>query len=192
VLRALEVGNKPYELGCEIKEELPQRLDRDGVRYQPEDLSLALVNLEDSGCLVRFQRQMQPQRITGNGSKYYDDIDRLAADIAGVIKAHDEEFGSEDQVRGWLDETGIAYDDRAFVMALRQLEELGRVRGPGRTTGVMICRCRVSGFRQGFTRCMEERELPRRNRPSEFTNLDGRGCNDRGAPTRPAPPSFVA
>jgi hypothetical protein len=130
VLRALEVGNKPYELGCEIKEELPQRLDRDGVRYQPEDLSLALVKLEDSGCLVRFQRQMQPQRITGNGSKYYDDIDRLAADIAGVIKAHDEEFGSEDQVRGWLDETGIAYDERTFTMALRQLEELGRVRRP--------------------------------------------------------------
>jgi hypothetical protein len=64
VLRALEVGNKPYELGCEIKEELPQRLRRDGVQYQSEDLSLALVKLEDSGCLVRFQRQMQPLRVS--------------------------------------------------------------------------------------------------------------------------------
>jgi hypothetical protein len=130
VLRALEVGNRPYELGCEIREELPQRLDRDGVRYQPEDLSLALVKLEDSGCLIRFQRQMQPQRITANGSKYYDDIDRLAADIAGVLKAHAEEFDSEDQIRSWLDHAGIEYDDRPFVMALRQLEESGRVRRP--------------------------------------------------------------
>jgi hypothetical protein len=43
---------------------------------------------------------MQPQRITGNGSKYYDDIDRLAADIAALIKEHDEEFESEDQLPG--------------------------------------------------------------------------------------------
>jgi hypothetical protein len=63
---------------------LPQRLERDGVRCQPEDLSLALVKLEDSGCIVRFQRQMQPLRITGNGSKYYDDIDRLAADVSAA------------------------------------------------------------------------------------------------------------
>jgi hypothetical protein len=130
VLRALEVGNKPYELGCEIKEELPQRLDRDGVQYQPEDLSLALVKLEDSGCIIRFQRQVQPQRVTGNGSKYYDDIDQLAADIAGLIKEHDEEFESEDQLSGWLDHAGIGYDERPFVMALRQLEEIGRVRRP--------------------------------------------------------------
>jgi hypothetical protein len=57
---------------------------RDGVQYQPEDLSLALAKLEDSGCIVRFQRQMQPPRITGNGSKYYDDIDRLAADVSAA------------------------------------------------------------------------------------------------------------
>jgi hypothetical protein len=88
-----------------------------------------LVKLEESGCIIRFQRQMQPPRIAGNGSKYYDDIDRLAADVAGVIKAHDEEFDSQDQVRGWLGETGIAYE-RTFTMALRQLEELGRVRRP--------------------------------------------------------------
>jgi hypothetical protein len=130
VLRALEVGNKPYELGCEIKEELPQRLRRDGVQYQSEDLSLALVKLEDSGCLVRFQRQMQPQRITGNGSKYYDDIDRLAADIGALIKEHDEEFSSEQELQSWLAAVGIEHDVRAFVMALRQLEELGRVRRP--------------------------------------------------------------
>jgi hypothetical protein len=43
---------------------LPQRLRRDGVQYQSEDLSLALVKLEDSGCLVRFQRQMQPLRVS--------------------------------------------------------------------------------------------------------------------------------
>jgi hypothetical protein len=73
---------------------------------------------------------MQPQRITGNGSKYYDDIDRLAADIAALIKEHDEEFESEDQLQGWLDEAGIEYDDRPFVMALRQLEEIGRLRRP--------------------------------------------------------------
>jgi hypothetical protein len=130
VLRALEVGNKPYQLGCEISEELPERLERDGVEYRAEDLAAALIKLEDSGCIVRFQQQMQPTRVTGNGSKHYDDIDRLAADIAALIKEHDEEFESEQELRSWLDHAGIEYDDRPFVMALRQLEEIGRVRRP--------------------------------------------------------------
>jgi hypothetical protein len=109
---------------------LPQRLERDGVRCQPEDLSLALVKLEDSGCIVRFQRQMRPLHVTGNGSKYYDDVDRLAADIAALIKEHDEEFSSEQELQSWVDAAGIEHDDRSFVMAVHQLEELGRVRRP--------------------------------------------------------------
>jgi hypothetical protein len=130
VLRALEVGNKPYQLGCEIKVELPQRLDRDGVEYRPEDLPLALIKLEDSGCVVRGQGQLQPLRVVSLGLRYFDAIDQLAADIAGLIKEHDEEFGSEQELLSWLDGAGIEYDDRSFIFALHQLEELGRVKRP--------------------------------------------------------------
>jgi hypothetical protein len=130
VLHALEVGNKPYQLGCEVREELAERLGRDGVEYRPEDLPLALIKLEDSGCIVRFQRQLQPVRVTIEGSKCYDDVDRLAAEIAGLITAHDESFGSEQEVQSWLDEAGITYDEKSFNMALRQLEQLGRVKRP--------------------------------------------------------------
>jgi len=125
-----EDGNKPYQLGCEIREELPERLNRDGVEYRAEDLSVALVRLGDSGCIVRFQRQGQPLRVNGNASKNYDDIDRLAPDIAALIKEQDAEFGSEREIQSWLDEAGIEYEDRAFSMALRQLEDTGRVMRP--------------------------------------------------------------
>jgi repressor of nif and glnA expression len=55
----------------------------------------------------------------------HDDIDRLAADIAVLIKEQDEEFGSEREIQSWLDEAGIEYEDRALSMALRQLEDTG-------------------------------------------------------------------
>jgi repressor of nif and glnA expression len=64
-------------------------------------------------------------RVNGNASKNYDDIDRLAADIAVLIKEQDEEFGSEREIQSWLDEAGIEYEDRALSMALRQLEDTG-------------------------------------------------------------------
>jgi hypothetical protein len=38
-----------------------------------------------------------------------------------LIKEHNEEFESEEQLRGWLDEAGIEYDERSFI---------GRVRRP--------------------------------------------------------------
>jgi hypothetical protein len=85
---------------------------------------------------------MQPQRITGNGSKYYDDIDRLAADIAALIKKHDEEFDSEDQIQGCSWRSLAAYA------------------GHAKTTGMRMHPCRVSGFRHGFTRCMDEQNMP--------------------------------
>ena len=37
---------------------------------------------------------------------------------------------TEDQLRSWLDEDWIGYDLRSLTVALRQLEELGRIVRP--------------------------------------------------------------
>jgi hypothetical protein len=89
-----------------------------------------LVKLEDAGCISRVQKQLGPSYVVANGMAVFDSIDALCADIAAVIKQHNDEFESEDQMRSWLDEGGIAYDERTLDMALGQLEGVGRLKRP--------------------------------------------------------------
>ena len=57
-------------------------------------------------------------------------VDVLAMNICGTVKRHGEQFAYDDQLRSWLDEDGIGYDLRSLAVALRQLEELGRIVRP--------------------------------------------------------------
>jgi hypothetical protein len=94
VLKSLVAGNGRSN-HCEVKTELPERLAADNVKYDPAQLQLALVRLEDSGCIQRVQRQpysSHPQYIVLNGMSRYDDIDRLAADVAAAIRSRGDEF----------------------------------------------------------------------------------------------------
>ena len=132
VLRALEAGNGRSNR-CEVTDELPQRLRQDGAVYRAEDLPLALTRLEDSACIIRVHKQpftSYPQFIVANGMAVFDAIDALAADIAAVMKAHDDEFEHEDQLRTWLDEAGIVCDSPSLARAIGQLESAGRLKRP--------------------------------------------------------------
>ena len=64
VLRVLQAGNGRSNR-CEVADELTQRLITDGVVYTPEQLSAALIRLEDCGLLQRVQRTRYP-------SSWYD------------------------------------------------------------------------------------------------------------------------
>jgi hypothetical protein len=129
LLGALRAGNG-RSARCEITKELPDRLREDGAQFRPQDLSLALVKLEDAGCVSRVQTQLGPSYVVANGMAVFDSIDVLCADIAAVIKQHNDEFENEEQLQGWLTGAGIAWDEHSLVLALGQLESMGRVKRP--------------------------------------------------------------
>jgi hypothetical protein len=132
VLKVLVAGNGRSNR-CEVNQELPQRLATDNVNYDPAQLQLALVRLEDSGCIQRVQRQpysSYPQYIVLNGMSRYDDIDRLAADVAAAVRSRGDEFEDERQLCSWLEEDQVQYDERSLIAAIRQLENLGRIKRP--------------------------------------------------------------
>ena len=64
------------------------------------------------------------------GVRALDDIDVLAADVCSAVRRRGEQFDDEDRLRSWLEEDGIGYDLRSLAVALRQLEELGRITRP--------------------------------------------------------------
>ena len=65
-----------------------------------------------------------------NGLKVFDAVDVLAADIAAVIKQHRDEFESEDELRSWLDQDHVEYDERTLPLALGQLEFAAHLKRP--------------------------------------------------------------
>jgi hypothetical protein len=132
VLRSLQAGNGRL-IRCEVKDELPQRLQEDGVQYRAEDLQLALVRLEDAGCITRVQRQpytVYPQFVVRSGLRRYNGFDALAADIAAVVKQRGEEFESQEQLRQFLDEDQVQYELHSLVVAVCHLESIGRLKRP--------------------------------------------------------------
>jgi hypothetical protein len=117
VIQALRAGNG-RSARCEIKEEVPERLHQDGVKFNAEDLSPALTRLEDSAVITRVQKH-GVQFIVLNGLKQFDAVDQLAADIAAVIKQHRDEFESEDELRSWLDQDHVEYDAGTLAASSR-------------------------------------------------------------------------
>jgi hypothetical protein len=113
------------------RDELPERLEQDGVTFDPDELDEVLSRLWDVGQIVLAQRNTgYPLFIVVKGVRALDDIDVLAADVCSAVKRRGEQFDDEDQLRSWLDEDGIGYDLRSLAVALRQLEELGRITRP--------------------------------------------------------------
>jgi len=83
-------------------EELSERLTESGVPHTADDLAEALSRLEDSGHLMRAQRQpysVYPQHLVRKSIRPYDKYDVLAADVCAVLKSRDERFESEDQLQ---------------------------------------------------------------------------------------------
>jgi hypothetical protein len=66
--------------------------------------------------------------IVAKEKRVLDAVDELAADICSTLKRRGEQFENDDQLRSWLDEDRVRYDPQSFAVALRQLEELGRIR----------------------------------------------------------------
>ena len=91
---------------------------------------MALVKLEDAGCVFRVQKQLGPSYVVTNGIAVFDSIDVLCAGIAAVIKQHNDEFESDEQLIVWLTDAGIEWDEHSLVLPLGQLESLGRVKRP--------------------------------------------------------------
>jgi hypothetical protein len=114
-----------------VKTELPERLAADNVKYDPAQLQLALIRLEDVGLIHRVQRQpygSYPQFIVSSGLGRYDGIDVLAADMAAAIQSRSDEFENEPQHSSWLDQGEIPYTEQTFSAALAQLEQIGRIK----------------------------------------------------------------
>jgi hypothetical protein len=114
-------------------EELSERLTGSGVSHSAGDLAQALSRLEDSGHLMRAQRQpysVHPQHLVRKSIRPYDKYDVLAAAVCAVLKRRDERFDSEDQLQGWLDEDEVDWNQDDLATALDHLERIGRLRRP--------------------------------------------------------------
>jgi hypothetical protein len=114
-------------------EELSERLTESGVSQTADDLAQALSRLEDSGHLMRAQRQpysVHPQHLVRKSIRPYDKYDVLAADVCAVLKRRDERFDSEDQLQSWLDEDKVDWSPDDLATALDHLERIGRLRRP--------------------------------------------------------------
>ena len=82
------------------------------------------------GCQAGPAKHRIPAVHRGQSVRALDDFDVLAADVCSAVKRRGEQFDDEDQLRSWLDEDGIGYDPQSLAVALRQLEELGRIVRP--------------------------------------------------------------
>jgi hypothetical protein len=117
--------------------ELAERLAGDGVTFNPDCLDDVLTRLWEVGHILLAQRsQGHPVFIVAREDHPFDDVDALAADICLTLKRRDEQFDDEDQLSSYLDEDGIAYTSESLAVALRQLEELGRIRRPVQEFGL--------------------------------------------------------
>jgi hypothetical protein len=131
VIRALQPGNGRSNR-CQLSE-LSERLESDGVTCTPEDLAATITRLADCGQLIRVQRQPHqayPQYLIHTGDHSYDEVDALAADVSAVLKSHDEQFESEEELCLWLDEAGIEFTSDRPTAALQQLERIGQLGRP--------------------------------------------------------------
>jgi hypothetical protein len=131
-LRVMEIGHAKSGNRWTI-EELSERLAESGVSHTQYDLAQALSRLDDSGHLVRSQRQpysVYPQHLVRKSIRPYDKYDVLAADLCAVLKRRDERFESEDQLQGWLDEDKVDWNPDDLATALDHLERIGRLRRP--------------------------------------------------------------
>ena len=58
-------------------------------------------------------------------------LDRLWPSISAVRRGRDElGYTSDDELKGWLTDAGIEFDEAQFNLAVGQLERLGRARLP--------------------------------------------------------------
>jgi hypothetical protein len=132
VLQVMEVGHALSGNRWTV-EELSERLTGSGVSHTADDLAQALSRLEDSGHLMRAQRQpysVHPQHLVRKSIRPYDKYDVLAAAVCAVLKRRDERFDSEDQLQGWLDEDKVDWNRDDLATALDHLERIGRLRRP--------------------------------------------------------------
>lgn len=132
VLQVMEVGDARSGNRWTV-EELTERLTESGVPHTADDLAQALSRLEDSGHLMRAQRQpysVHPQHLVRKSIRPYDKYDVLAADLCAVLQRRDERFESEDQLRSWLDEDKVDWTPDDLATALDHLERIGRLRRP--------------------------------------------------------------
>jgi hypothetical protein len=123
VLRAVE---RPPR--CQ-RDELPGRLQQEGVTFDPDELGDVLARLEDVGQLIRAQRNTgYPLYLVSNSPRPFDDVDALAADVCLALKRRGDRFDNDAQLTSWLDEDQVQWTEQSLAVALRQLEGLGRVR----------------------------------------------------------------
>jgi hypothetical protein len=102
-----------------------------------------------------------PQYIVLNGMSRYDDIDRLAADVAAAIRSRGDEFEDERQLCSWLEEDQVQYDERSLIAAIRQLENLGRIsitaaQGTGNPTVALV----LIGVANAIRSCVNKLDQP--------------------------------
>ena len=70
-------------------------------------------------------------RYVSSGRHSFDETDDLAASISAVLRGRDElGYTSDDELKGWLTDAGIEFDEAQFNLAVGQLERLGRARLP--------------------------------------------------------------
>jgi hypothetical protein len=130
VLQVMEVGHARSGNRWTVKE-LSERLTESGVSQTADDLGQALSRLEDSGHLMRAQRQpysVHAQHLVRKTIRPYDKYDVLAPDVCAVLKRRDERFDSEDQLQSWLDEDKVEWNPDDLATALDHLERIGRLR----------------------------------------------------------------
>jgi len=60
----------------------------------------------------------------------FDEVDLLVSEMCRVLRDHDEGFSDEDQLRGWLADAGVTFDDRQFEQAIGIMMHLGRLQVP--------------------------------------------------------------
>ena len=113
VIRLLEPGNGRSHR-CRA-DELPERLASDAVNSTADELAATITRLADCGQLIRVQRQpyqAYPQYLIHTGDHSYDEVDALAADVCSLLEYHNERFGTEEELRTWLNEAEIEHTEK--------------------------------------------------------------------------------
>jgi hypothetical protein len=128
------------------EEDLQARLKASGVPFDPQDLSVALGRLLDSGRLTRPKPRPTVENPTpsrslvmaslpggfSQSSDRFDHIDGLAANVHASIKRRSDRFENDDQPEQWLAVDEVEYRAEDLQAALEQLELSGWLSRPHR------------------------------------------------------------
>jgi hypothetical protein len=99
-------------------------------RYHSSLVAVATGRAPNFRLPFRRPYSVYPQFLVLCGDHPYDETDALAADVCASVKSRVDRFESDAELCSWLEEDGVRFDSDSLSAALRQLQQLGRIKRP--------------------------------------------------------------